>query len=259
MADLRGCLQSKQCDFPYTGNSSTNRTRIMRDRTERCPSGLLLRVCILVVLAARQSSSFIILSRTLTHPAVYRHRHHHVPGSRIVSRAALPEISSILTAMEVFDGSTIVDPVVVSDVFWTSLKGKVIAVVIGQFLATLAFGALAWLVTSQISRVGAEFTNSLSNNISATPQPRGFRKATEIPEFNSRAPDLGKLLICLAIDIVGSSSEVVPILGELSDIVYAPVAATILRNLYGSNILFGLEFAEEILPLTDILPLATIW
>jgi hypothetical protein len=52
---------------------------------------------------------------------------------------------------------------------------------------------------------------------------------------------------------------VVPILGELTDVVYAPIAATVLRNLYGSNILFGLEFVEEILPFTDILPLATIW
>lgn len=173
----------------------------------------------------------------------------------------LPLESSILTAMEVFDGSSIVDPVVVSDVFWTSLKGKIIAVVIGQILATIAFGALSWLVTSQISRVGSAFTNSLSNNFSGTTtqQPGSFRKATEIPGFNRVPPDFGKLLICLAIDIIGSSSEVVPILGELTDVVYAPIAATVLRNLYGSNILFGLEFVEEILPFTDILPLATIW
>lgn len=60
------------------------------------------------------------------------------------------------------------------------------------------------------------------------------------------------------IDIIGTSSELLPVVGELTDVVYAPIAGLVLRNLYGSNILFALEFAEEILPVTDILPLATI-
>lgn len=177
----------------------------------------------------------------------------------------LPDTSSILTAVDVFDGSTIVDPVVVSDVFWSSLKGKVIAVVIGQFLATVAFGALSWLVTTQLSSLGSSISDSLSSTsndskIPQSPSSSGsFKKATEIRGFDRPPPDLGKLLVCLTIDVLGSSSEVIPILGELTDIVYAPIAATVLRSLYGSNIIFGLEFVEEILPLTDILPLATIW
>ena len=40
---------------------------------------------------------------------------------------------------------------------------------------------------------------------------------------------------------------------------YAPVAALALRTIFqGSNVVFALEFVEEILPFTDILPLATI-
>lgn len=66
--------------------------------------------------------------------------------------------------------------------------------------------------------------------------------------------------MCIAIDVIGSSSEVIPVVGELTDVVWAPIAGTLLRSLYGgSNVLFVLEFAEEILPFTDILPLATIW
>ena len=43
------------------------------------------------------------------------------------------------------------------------------------------------------------------------------------------------------------------------DVVYAPIAALLLRQLFaGSNIVFLLEFTEEILPFTDVLPLATI-
>lgn len=71
--------------------------------------------------------------------------------------------------------------------------------------------------------------------------------------------DLSKLLLCIAIDVIGSASELVPVLGELTDVVWAPIAGLALRSLYGSNVLFALEFAEEILPFTDILPLATLW
>lgn len=60
-------------------------------------------------------------------------------------------------------------------------------------------------------------------------------------------------------DIIGTSSELLPILGELTDVVWAPIAALTLRSLFqGSNVVFALEFAEEFLPLTDVLPLATI-
>lgn len=38
----------------------------------------------------------------------------------------------------------------------------------------------------------------------------------------------------------------------------APIAGLLLRQLYGSNILLVLEFTEEILPLTDVLPLCTL-
>lgn len=72
-------------------------------------------------------------------------------------------------------------------------------------------------------------------------------------------PDIGKLMLCFIIDVLGTSSELIPFFGELTDLVYAPVAALALRSLFrGSNVVFALEFVEEILPFTDILPLATI-
>lgn len=48
------------------------------------------------------------------------------------------------------------------------------------------------------------------------------------------------------------------VLGEVTDVVWAPIAALGLRNLYGSNVVFALEFVEEILPFTDFIPLATV-
>ena len=86
-----------------------------------------------------------------------------------------------------------------------------------------------------------------------------FHKIIYSRQAPTVAPDVPKLLLCLLIDILGTSSELLPIVGEFTDIAYAPIAALALRSLFqGSNVVFALEFAEEILPLTDILPLATI-
>jgi len=173
--------------------------------------------------------------------------------------AALSDVSnSFLTAVEVFDGSTIVDPVVVSDVFWSSLRAKFLALIVGQVLSAIVFAAFSSFFATQISQVGSFVTEKLfpedltkKNSAQATPN---------IPSHQiSIDANYGKLLVCLAIDFFGVASEAIPVLGELADVVYAPVAATLLRSIYGgSNVLFGLEFAEEILPLTDVIPLATI-
>ena len=48
-------------------------------------------------------------------------------------------------------------------------------------------------------------------------------------------------------------------LGEVTDVVWAPIAALALRSLFdSSNVVLALEFVEEILPFTDVLPLATL-
>jgi hypothetical protein len=169
---------------------------------------------------------------------------------------------SFWTAVEVFDGSSIVDPVVVSDAFWASLKGKILAVVIGQFLATIVFGIVASFIAAQLSNIGQAVSKTVSSAIGTQPKGSsgGRREDSIVRKERSKSPDFGKLLLCLFIDFAGSSSEVIPLLGDLTDVVFAPVAATALRSLFGgSNVIFGLEFLEEILPLTDILPLATIW
>jgi hypothetical protein len=71
------------------------------------------------------------------------------------------ESSSLLQAVEVFDGSTITDSVVVSSVFWSSLKTKILSVIIGQFLASVAFGILAYLLSSQLDNL----SDYLSKNV----------------------------------------------------------------------------------------------
>jgi len=178
-------------------------------------------------------------------------------GNNIVDPVSLSHVSnSFLTAVEVFDGNTVVDPVVVSDVFWSSLRSKFLALIIGQILSAIVFAAISSFFATQISQVGALVTEKL---FPEDPAKKNSVQATNIPAQQQVDADYGKLLVCLAIDFFGVASEAVPVLGELADVVYAPAAAALLRSLYGgSNVLFGLEFAEEILPLTDIIPLATI-
>lgn len=179
------------------------------------------------------------------------------------SLAASPSLW--IAAVEVFDGSTIVDPIVVSNVFWNSLQTKLVSFVLGQLLATAAFCVILSLAASQFTRA-TEFvaTKIFSETTKPVKIPKDLRdnsldRSSAFVTSTSIEPDIGKLFICLAIDAIGTSSVLIPFLGDATDVVTAPLAGLLLQSLFGgSNILFVLEFSEEILPFTDILPLATL-
>ena len=168
--------------------------------------------------------------------------------------------SFFLQAVDVFDGGTITDPVVVSGVFWASLKAKIISVLIGQILAAFVFALFTYFLSSQLRSFG-EFIatevfkeDSLKVNLQKMNNSISNERKSSVVQ-----PDFQKLLLCIVIDTLGTASELIPFIGEVSDVIYAPIAALALRSLYGnSNVIFALEFAEEFLPFTDILPLATI-
>ena len=67
-----------------------------------------------------------------------------------------------------------------------------------------------------------------------------------------------KLVGCLILDLAGDASELIPRLGELTDVVYAPVEAGLLKALFASNAIAAFGFAEELLPFTDIIPTFTL-
>ena len=166
-----------------------------------------------------------------------------------------------LAAVEVFDGSDIVDPVVVSNVFWSSLQARIASFVMGQIFAVVAFSILLAVLASGSGKI----TAFLSDTIFAADKSSNRIDIKIPPEMQQQGavalqPDWLKLLACILVDTVGASSELVPILGEATDVIWAPIAGLILRQLYGgnNNLLWGLEFAEEILPFTDILPLCTL-
>ena len=61
-------------------------------------------------------------------------------------------------------------------------------------------------------------------------------------------------------DLLGCASYLLPGIGELTDIVWAPISAIIFLIMFGRRAAFGavFNFAEEILPGTDFIPTFTI-
>ena len=174
--------------------------------------------------------------------------------SSVVS--TLPALPTLLTSVKVFDGSEIVDSVVVSNSYWSTLASSLPLLILAQALAAITFVVIASVVASQ----GKFIIDQVSSNVANENVPKiGNRKFRKLNDKPPPTLDFSKLLLCIFIDILGSANEAIPLVGELVDVIYAPIAALLLRQLFfGSNIVFLLEFAEEILPFTDVLPLATI-
>jgi hypothetical protein len=67
--------------------------------------------------------------------------------------------------------------------------------------------------------------------------------------------------ICLVMDLIGMASFIFPGMGEFTDIVWAPISGYVFYKLFGGRLgLIGgvLDFLEEIIPFTDIIPSFTI-
>jgi hypothetical protein len=69
-----------------------------------------------------------------------------------------------------------------------------------------------------------------------------------------------KLVASLAIDFLGNATFVVPGLGELADVFWAPVSMKLVDMLYSESSPHAkyVAFLEEVLPFTDIIPTATL-
>jgi hypothetical protein len=69
-----------------------------------------------------------------------------------------------------------------------------------------------------------------------------------------------KLFLSLFIDLIGSSSYLLPVVGEGLDLAWAPMQTILIMSMYDSTSpnLKYVSFVEEIMPFTDIVPTATI-
>ncbi len=71
-------------------------------------------------------------------------------------------------------------------------------------------------------------------------------------------PNIG---ICILLDLIGMASYIFPAMGEFVDVIWAPISAYIFFKLFGGRLgMIGsiLNFLEEIIPFTDIIPSFTI-
>lgn len=89
-----------------------------------------------------------------------------------------------------------------------------------------------------------------------------MRLAEGLPEVLERGGPEGKkwvkLAICIGIDLVGSGSLAVPLVGDALDLVTAPISAVMLQALFGNTMVTMGGLAEELLPGTDGIPTATL-
>ena len=72
---------------------------------------------------------------------------------------------------------------------------------------------------------------------------------------------MSKLIIGLVLDGIGMISFSIPLLGEFSDVIWAPIAAIIMTRMYKGRVgrvASVLTFIEEALPFTDIIPSFTL-
>ena len=79
--------------------------------------------------------------------------------------------------------------------------------------------------------------------------------------MNKTETKLPSLALCIILDIIGYASFSVPFLGELADVVWAPISGMIFFRLFGGKMgLFGggFSFLEELLPFTDFIPTFSI-
>ena len=79
--------------------------------------------------------------------------------------------------------------------------------------------------------------------------------------MNITKPLVPNIALCILLDVIGMASYFIPALGEFADVVWAPISALIFYKLFGGR--FGmiggvLNFLEEIIPFTDIIPSFTI-
>ncbi|MET6999264.1 hypothetical protein [Chitinophaga defluvii] len=69
------------------------------------------------------------------------------------------------------------------------------------------------------------------------------------------------LWICILLDLIGCASYALPMMGEVTDVLWAPISAFIFYRMFGGTLgTFGgiFNFMEELFPGTDIIPTFTI-
>ncbi|KAJ0392746.1 hypothetical protein ATCC90586_001453 [Pythium insidiosum] len=94
----------------------------------------------------------------------------------------------------------------------------------------------------------------------ANPSVPSVAQLTEQAKQYVLADPSRKLVANLVIDFIGNATFVVPGLGELADMLWAPASAALVSALYSDSTPSAkyVAFIEEFLPFTDFIPTATL-
>lgn len=71
----------------------------------------------------------------------------------------------------------------------------------------------------------------------------------------------GKLLLSIALDLVGMASYFFPGIGDMADVIWAPISGFLITRMYPDKtgrIGGAIGFLEELIPGTDIIPTFTL-
>ena len=68
------------------------------------------------------------------------------------------------------------------------------------------------------------------------------------------------LLLCIILDVIGSAAIIVPVIGEVFDVIWAPISSVLFLILFGRKATFGavFSFVEEVIPGVNLIPTFTI-
>lgn len=130
--------------------------------------------------------------------------------------------------------------------FVTTFTSRITGVLIGNIVAGAAL------------KIGTDFVRNKVDEFSDKKKEKVKELQKEQKQNDIPGEAWLKLLACIVIDFIGDSSFALPGIGELEDVAWAPLSSYALRTLFGSNAIAGLDFAKEILPGTDFIPVATL-
>lgn len=146
--------------------------------------------------------------------------------------------------------------------FFGSFRSRVLGAVLGNILAGLVFKQIADFLYSLLNPPKKEELSSAERSDGAVSSAASSEpvsaKGKELPPISTQA--WLKLVLCIMVDLAGDASFLLPGIGEAEDLAWAPLSAFIMKNIFNSNKVATAEFLKEILPFTDVIPLATtIW
>lgn len=147
--------------------------------------------------------------------------------------------------------------------FFYGLTTQVVTFIFGNILAGLAFKALLDFISNGSKASGQKDEKNAEWKV----RDQSAAAAAAVSSQNTQSTARGitwdqwmKLLLCVFIDAVGDSSFLVPGVGEIEDIAWAPISAFLVRKIFQSDVVGNIEFVKEILPFTDAIPLASsLW